>query len=79
MATHHDILIRIFTSFDYSNYIMIFNRTHLEMVPDIKFKLKISAFLNHLFNNLVLMLVKLYVRNCRKCLKSHFFYIFPII
>jgi len=49
---------------------MVFYRSHLEVIPDVKFKLKIMPFLKHTINGGILVLVQLNVRYSGKRLKG---------
>ena len=79
MTAHHYIFVRILGTTDYTDNIMVFYRTRLKMVAYIKFKEEIPSFLNHLFDNGVLVLIEFYVTYSGKCLECQLIKVFPVI
>ena len=66
MTTDDYALIRVFTALDGSYDIVVFDRTQLKVVADVKLQLEGAALSHHLLDDVKLMLVKLDVGYLRQ-------------
>ena len=70
MAACHHILVRVLGAFDFTDHIIVFHRPHTEMVADIEFKEEGTAFLYHLLDGRILVLVQLDVADVRQIVEG---------
>ncbi len=69
MPADNYIFIREFSTGNLRNNIIIFYRTQLEMIANVKFKLYITALFDHLLDFIKLVFVKEYLRLMRQIVK----------
>ena len=79
VASAKYIFVGILGSLHYSNYVVEFHRSHLEVVPYVKLQLEILHPVNHLGNLLVLVCIKFDVRYGWKCLPCHLHAVLSVI
>ena len=79
MAAHNHVLIGEFCSGNHTNYSMVWDRSHAEMVANIELKEKALTFLGHLLNNGKLMLIELDIGHHRQVLESEIHVVFSVV